>query len=39
MISYLALGAVGVALVLLAWLWLRGRERSVDPELTAPSAR
>jgi diguanylate cyclase (GGDEF)-like protein len=38
MISYLALGAVGVALVLLAWLWLRGRERSVDPELTAALA-
>jgi diguanylate cyclase (GGDEF)-like protein len=38
MTSYLALGAAGAALLLLAWLWLRGRERSVDPELAAALA-
>ena len=38
MTSYLALGAAGAALLLLAWLWLRGRERSIDPELAAALA-
>ena len=38
MTSYLALGAAGAALVLLGWLWRRGRERAIDPELAAALA-